>query len=322
MKNVKKRPVTRQKITIQANVWQHTNSIELGKYHQSIESYLEGVCASFTIYKGKDATQWLNSYLNSFKPTLLSSVITKFVGPTKYAGPTVYIRNEANPDSVDSFKKYQEFGSRLWKDQKAKKILLDFLESGEAEYKDAIIDITIKLKSLPNWGEICGEVYSEIDKPTTINPLMGEIIHSPNKEEVLVECTNPVNQESDQSISPPALDNIVGAPVKTFSEYITEEYRENALPYLTERYTNAAPGMIWRMLIAVTDLGIVAPRILNMTDDKLLSILESQFSKIGKNGRRSFNSAKNTYNCPGEKQIADIQATKNKIIADLNISRI
>jgi hypothetical protein len=302
MKDEKIQPVTRRKITVQANIWQHIKSIELGRYHQSLESYLEGICASFTIYRGNDATLWLKSYLNSFEGW----------------DAVRYKENNVFPNGSAFFKKYQELGQRLWRDKKAKKILLDFLESGEAEYIDTINSLICRLKSLPNWKVI----YEETDELRIVRPLIEPEMQFSGKVEILPIANELPNIEFNHSLPSVIRNKAEDNALKTFSDYMPEEYRENALPYLTERYTNAKPGMIWQMLISVTDLGIVTSKILNMTDNKLLSILESQFGKIGKNGRRSFNSAKNTYNSPGKKQTTDIQLTKDKIKADLNINRL
>ncbi|MBD2757129.1 hypothetical protein [Spirosoma validum] len=302
MEKARNQALTRRKITIQTNIGKHIKSIELGRYHQSLESYLEGICSSFTIYKGNDATLWLKSYLSSFKGW----------------GAIRYKENNVFPNGSALFKKYQEFGQRLWKDKKAQKILIDFLESGEGEYIDAINSLICKLKSLPNWEVI----YEQTDELRIVKPLIEPEAQFSEKVETLPIANQLPNIEFNRSLPSVIRNKAEDDALKTFSDYMPEEYRENALPYLTERYTNAKPGMIWQMLISVTDLGIVTSKILNMTDNKLLSILESQFGKIGKNGRRSFNSAKNTYNSPGKKQATDIQLTKDKIKADLNINRL
>ncbi|SFF15296.1 hypothetical protein [Spirosoma endophyticum] len=178
MESEKIQPLSRRKITIQANIWQHIKSIELGSYHQSLESYLEGICTSFTIYRGNDAALWLKSYLSSFEGW----------------DAIRYKENNVFPNGSAFFKKYQEFGQRLWSDKKAQKILLDFLESGEAEYIDAINSLIGRLNTLPNWYEIWGEKSYEDVQNTVVNQSIDqpniELTHLKTEELYLDEMDN------------------------------------------------------------------------------------------------------------------------------------
>jgi hypothetical protein len=104
-----------------------------------------------------------------------------------------------------------------------------------------------------------------------------------------------------------------GLVEESFEGYVNEEFREAMLPYLMSTYKNSKPRHIWQMLVATTDCSIIAPHILNKTDEELLALLVPVFGTIGNGDRRSFNSAKNTYMKPNDKQKADIQLVKEKI---------